>query len=100
MPTTRCRGCDQGSTPPIPTTSLENPLGPADGTAHGTRAGRVADRADRGIAQWAVGEVRVTGRMRDKSQRHLHDGTPAGYCEGCSKYTYISRAAAKKRRKR
>jgi hypothetical protein len=42
----------------------------------------------------------VTGRLRDKSQRHLHDGAPAGYCEQCRKYTYISRAAARKRRKR
>jgi hypothetical protein len=42
----------------------------------------------------------VTNRMHDKSERHLHDGTPTDYCESCRKYTYISRAAARKRRKR
>ena len=41
----------------------------------------------------------MTSRVRSKSERHLHDGTPTGYCEQCGKFSFISRAAARKRRK-
>jgi hypothetical protein len=76
-----------------------NPLGPVDATAHGTGTGRASDGADRGAAQWAAGaRGRMTSRLRDKSQRHLHDAEPTRYCQPCRKFSYISRAAARKRR--
>jgi hypothetical protein len=41
----------------------------------------------------------MTSRLHNKSERHLHDGEPTGYCKDCRKFTYISRTAARKRRK-
>jgi hypothetical protein len=48
-----------------------------------------------------VGEVDVTSQRRYKYERRVLDaGRPAGYCEDCRKHYYISRAAARKARKR